>query len=121
MLGGSFDPIHLGHLDVIEQALDLFGAVVVVTMHNPAGLFVSFFREALAKHGIRVSGRTRTANWLDQQAKPRDLNQLVELGFMESPPLREIAREVQKHAVHERRVTLVEAHQGQGVDNGRCR
>lgn len=32
---GSFDPIHLGHLDVIEQALDLFGSVVVVTMHNP--------------------------------------------------------------------------------------
>lgn len=33
---GSFDPIHLGHLDVIEQALELFGSVVVVTMHNPA-------------------------------------------------------------------------------------
>jgi len=32
---GSFDPIHLGHLDVIEQALDIFGSVVVVTMHNP--------------------------------------------------------------------------------------
>lgn len=67
-----------------------------VTMHNPAGLFVSFFREALARHGIRVSGRTRTSNWLDQQARPRDWSKLVELGHVESLPLRDIAREVQK-------------------------
>jgi pantetheine-phosphate adenylyltransferase len=33
---GSFDPIHLGHLDVVEQALELFGHVVVAAMHNPA-------------------------------------------------------------------------------------
>jgi pantetheine-phosphate adenylyltransferase len=32
---GSFDPIHLGHVDVIEQALELFGAVTVAVMHNP--------------------------------------------------------------------------------------
>jgi pantetheine-phosphate adenylyltransferase len=39
---GSFDPLHLGHIDVIEQAHELFGAVVVAVMHNPSkpsGLF----------------------------------------------------------------------------------
>ncbi len=39
---GSFDPVHLGHLDVIDQALELFGHVVVAAMHNPSkpsGLF----------------------------------------------------------------------------------
>ena len=34
MYPGSFDPIHLGHLDVIEQAVELFGSVVVVAMNN---------------------------------------------------------------------------------------
>jgi pantetheine-phosphate adenylyltransferase len=33
---GSFDPFHLGHLDVVEQAAELFGSVIVTTMHNPA-------------------------------------------------------------------------------------
>jgi len=36
---GSFDPIHLGHLDVVEQSLELFGAsgtIVVAAMHNPS-------------------------------------------------------------------------------------
>ncbi len=32
---GSFDPIHYGHLDVISQAAELFGSVVVAVMHNP--------------------------------------------------------------------------------------
>jgi len=39
---GSFDPIHLGHIDVIEQAHELFGSVVVAIMHNhvkTSGLF----------------------------------------------------------------------------------
>ena len=39
---GSFDPIHLGHVDVVEQAAELFGTVVVAAMHNrekPSGMF----------------------------------------------------------------------------------
>lgn len=39
---GSFDPLHLGHLDVIAQAHELFGDVVVGVMYNfakPSGLF----------------------------------------------------------------------------------
>jgi D-alanyl-D-alanine carboxypeptidase/D-alanyl-D-alanine-endopeptidase (penicillin-binding protein 4) len=67
-----------------------------VTVHNPAGLFVAWFKEALARHGIKVSGKTRTANWLDRQAKPLDPGKLVELGFVESFSLRDLAREVQK-------------------------
>jgi pantetheine-phosphate adenylyltransferase len=32
---GSFDPFHLGHLDVVEQGLELFGELVIGVMHNP--------------------------------------------------------------------------------------
>ena len=32
---GSFDPLHNGHLDVVEQATTLFGRVIVATMVNP--------------------------------------------------------------------------------------
>ena len=36
LVPGSFDPIHLGHVDVIDQASRLFAAVKVAVMHNPA-------------------------------------------------------------------------------------
>ena len=31
---GSFDPFHLGHLDVVEQAIELFGSVTVGVLYN---------------------------------------------------------------------------------------
>ena len=67
-----------------------------VTVPNPAGLFVAFFKEALAKHGVKVTGKLRSANWLDRETRPLDYSKLVELGFVESLPMRDIAREVQK-------------------------
>lgn len=65
-------------------------------MHNPAGLFVTLFREALSRHGIKVAGRVRTVNWLERQGKPLDLAQMRELGSVESLPLRDLARAVLK-------------------------
>jgi D-alanyl-D-alanine carboxypeptidase/D-alanyl-D-alanine-endopeptidase (penicillin-binding protein 4) len=67
-----------------------------VTVHNPAGLFIAFFKEALARHGVKVEGKLRTVNWLERQAEPIHIEKLVELGSVESLPMREIAREVMK-------------------------
>jgi D-alanyl-D-alanine carboxypeptidase/D-alanyl-D-alanine-endopeptidase (penicillin-binding protein 4) len=67
-----------------------------LTFHNPAGRFGVFFKEALQRHGVKVSGKVRTVNWLDPQAQPADCAGQIELGWMESLPLNEIAREIQK-------------------------
>lgn len=76
--------------------LDDAGHTEDVTVPNPAGLFVAFFKDALARQGVRVTGKLRTANWLDRHARPLDFGRLVELGHVESPPLRDLVREVQK-------------------------
>lgn len=59
---GSFDPFHLGHLDVVAQAAELFGSVVVAVMHNPdkpSGLFSTEDRVRLAREACaRVPGVT---------------------------------------------------------------
>jgi pantetheine-phosphate adenylyltransferase len=69
---GSFDPIHLGHLDIVEQACELFGDVVVAVMHNddkPAGLFavperVGLIEESTAELGLTESVRVVTHSGL---------------------------------------------------------
>ncbi len=45
---GSFDPVTLGHLDVIERAAGIFDEVHVVVVHNPA-------KEAMLPIAQRVS------------------------------------------------------------------
>jgi D-alanyl-D-alanine carboxypeptidase/D-alanyl-D-alanine-endopeptidase (penicillin-binding protein 4) len=79
-----------------RMPIDDAGCTNEVTLHNPAGLFISFLKQALARQGIKVSGKLRTVNWLDRQAHPVNYSNLVELGFMESLPMRDLAREVQK-------------------------
>jgi D-alanyl-D-alanine carboxypeptidase/D-alanyl-D-alanine-endopeptidase (penicillin-binding protein 4) len=67
-----------------------------VTMANPAGLFVALFKEALARRGIRVDGKTRVVNEFDPSVSGSDVSRLVELGSVSSPPMRDLVREVQK-------------------------
>ena len=47
---------------------------------QPRRLFIALFKDALARHGIKVSGELRTMNWLDRQARPLNFEKLVELG-----------------------------------------
>ena len=55
LIPGSFDPIHYGHVDVVDQALELFGAVVLGVLYNrekPSGLFTPDERVALAEASL---------------------------------------------------------------------
>ncbi|KAB1649298.1 pantetheine-phosphate adenylyltransferase [Pseudoclavibacter endophyticus] len=65
---GSFDPITLGHLDVIVRAANLFDEVHVLVVHNPGKTAlipisrrVELIEEALAD--ARVRGDVRVASW----------------------------------------------------------
>lgn len=70
------------------------GLVQEVTVHEPAGLFIALFKEALDRHGIKVTGKLRTRSWLEPGAT--DCGNMVELGSMESLPLSGIAGEILK-------------------------
>lgn len=65
---GSFDPVTLGHLDVIGRAAGLYDEVHVVVVHNPdkAALLpiaerVSLIERSIVDAGVR--GRIVVASW----------------------------------------------------------
>jgi pantetheine-phosphate adenylyltransferase len=51
---GSYDPVTLGHADVIERAAALYDEVVVAVLHNPAkaGLFSPQERQKLLEESL---------------------------------------------------------------------
>lgn len=55
---GSFDPVTLGHLDVIERAAGLFDELHVLVVHNPAktALLPIAQRVALIEQAVREAG-----------------------------------------------------------------
>ena len=48
MYPGMFDPMHNGHLDLIERSLRIFDELIVAVVANPS-------KEPPSRNGIRVS------------------------------------------------------------------
>ena len=65
---GSFDPVTLGHMDVIERAARLFDELHVLVVHNPdktallpLGKRVTLLERSIAE--ARIEGEIRVASW----------------------------------------------------------
>jgi len=65
---GSFDPVTLGHLDVIERAAGLFDELHVLVVHNPSKTAllpiaqrVSLIEQSVAEAGI--AGNITVTSW----------------------------------------------------------
>ncbi len=65
---GSFDPVTLGHLDVIERAAQIFDEVHVLVVHNPdktallpIAQRVSLIQESIAE--ARIPGNILVTSW----------------------------------------------------------
>ena len=67
LVPGSYDPIHVGHLKIIETTARLFDSVVVAAVGNPekgaSGLFDLAEREALIAASVSHLGNVKTARW----------------------------------------------------------
>ena len=61
---GSYDPITMGHLDVIARSARMFDEVVVAVVHNPAksGRFGPGDRAELIRRSLADDARTSTAD-----------------------------------------------------------
>lgn len=82
----------------VSGRLPLGGKVFTddVPVHDPARMFVELFAEALERNGVSVEGSRTMIDWLDRQQTPANWPEWVELGRIESPPLKDIAAKVQK-------------------------
>lgn len=65
---GSYDPVTLGHADVIERAAALYDEVVVAVLHNPAkaGTFSADERKALLEDTVAPLPNVRVQLFADR-------------------------------------------------------
>ena len=65
---GSYDPVTLGHADVIRRAAALYDEVVVAVLHNPSkhGTFTPQERRDLILDGCGDLGNVRVATFADR-------------------------------------------------------
>ena len=53
---GSFDPITIGHMDVVRRACALFDRVIVAVLHNPAKRGCFPVEERMGLKHVRIAG-----------------------------------------------------------------
>ena len=66
------------------------------SVHNPALWFVTRLKETLERRGVTVGGKARAVNWLARDPDGLDSTRLIEIAFVESPPLSDIVVKMMK-------------------------
>lgn len=87
-----------------SNAIDVFGHVPMdaapfdefVAVHDPAGYFGSLLRDALARRGIVIEGRTTVVDARARESVPFDPASAIEVAFIESEPLSSVVRATNK-------------------------
>jgi D-alanyl-D-alanine carboxypeptidase/D-alanyl-D-alanine-endopeptidase (penicillin-binding protein 4) len=67
-----------------------------VTCHAPAGVFLYFMKEAMAKYGIAIGGNIVVPDPEDPDDRGAGVSKASQIGHMESLPMSDIAREIMK-------------------------
>ncbi|MBP6822846.1 MAG: D-alanyl-D-alanine carboxypeptidase/D-alanyl-D-alanine-endopeptidase [Acidobacteria bacterium] len=89
-----------------SNTFEFFGSIprnrekfeINVAIHNPAMFAATLLKEALARRGIRVLGKTVHADAVARVAKPFYESKLIEIAKVESQPMSEILKVVNKES-----------------------
>jgi D-alanyl-D-alanine carboxypeptidase/D-alanyl-D-alanine-endopeptidase (penicillin-binding protein 4) len=89
-----------------SNTVEFFGSIsrgapefkINIAIHNPASFAATLLKEALARRGVRARGRTERVDAIVRLTKPLDESKLVEVASVESQPLAEMLKVINKQS-----------------------
>ncbi len=67
-----------------------------VAVYDAPCWFITILRDALAKRGVKFSGKLKTVSWIDREINPLDFSKLTEVAHIESRPMAELIKNMMK-------------------------
>jgi D-alanyl-D-alanine carboxypeptidase/D-alanyl-D-alanine-endopeptidase (penicillin-binding protein 4) len=104
--GGNSQP-HIGvNRPLDSNTVEFFGTIprgssefrVDIAIHDPARFAAELLKEALARRGVRVRGKVDRYDAVARVARPFDESKLVEVAAVESQPLSEMLKVINKQS-----------------------
>ncbi|MBO0720548.1 MAG: D-alanyl-D-alanine carboxypeptidase/D-alanyl-D-alanine-endopeptidase [Blastocatellia bacterium] len=94
------------HRPLNSNEVEFFGTIprkapevtINIAVHDPALFAATLLREALARRGIKLRGRIEQRDAVDRVAEPLDPEKIKEIAQVESQPLSEILKVVNKQS-----------------------
>jgi D-alanyl-D-alanine carboxypeptidase/D-alanyl-D-alanine-endopeptidase (penicillin-binding protein 4) len=94
------------HRPLNQNSIEFFGSIprgarefeVDIAIHDPASFAATLLKEALQRRGVRVPGRVKRLDAVARIAEPFDESKLVEIASVESQPLAESLKVVNKQS-----------------------